>query len=46
MPGEGSRGGRVGSLLVGYYDDGSFAYAGGVGTGFTQDDARRAHQAA
>jgi bifunctional non-homologous end joining protein LigD len=36
MPGEGSRGGRVGSLLLGYYDDGKFAYAGGVGTGFTQ----------
>jgi bifunctional non-homologous end joining protein LigD len=36
MPGEGSRGGRVGSLLLGYYDDGRFAYAGGVGTGFTQ----------
>src|SRR4051812_4033255 len=37
MPGEGSRGGRVGSLLVGHYDDGKFAYAGGVGTGFTQE---------
>jgi bifunctional non-homologous end joining protein LigD len=36
MPGEGSRGGRVGSLLLGYYDEGRFAYAGGVGTGFTQ----------
>jgi bifunctional non-homologous end joining protein LigD len=36
MPGEGSRGGRVGSLLLGYYHDGRFAYAGGVGTGFTQ----------
>jgi bifunctional non-homologous end joining protein LigD len=36
MPGEGSRGGRVGSLLLGYYDDDRFAYAGGVGTGFTQ----------
>ena len=37
MPGEGSRGGRVGSLLVGHYVDGKLAYAGGVGTGFTQD---------
>jgi bifunctional non-homologous end joining protein LigD len=36
MPGEGSRGGRVGSLLVGHYVDGKLAYAGGVGTGFTQ----------
>ncbi len=37
MPGEGSRGGRVGSLLVGHFVDGKLAYAGGVGTGFTQD---------
>ena len=37
MPGEGSRGGRVGSLLVGHYVGEQLAYAGGVGTGFTQD---------
>ncbi len=37
MPGEGSRGGRVGSLLVGYYVGDKLAYAGGVGTGFTQE---------
>lgn len=47
MPGEGSRGGRVGSLLVGYWDatpeeaerlgrPQRLVYAGGVGTGFTQ----------
>jgi bifunctional non-homologous end joining protein LigD len=47
MPGEGTRGGRVGSLLVGRWDatPGEAArlgrrqrlvYAGGVGTGFTQ----------
>jgi bifunctional non-homologous end joining protein LigD len=36
MPGEGGRSGRIGSLLVGRYDeDGVLRYAGGVGTGFT-----------
>jgi bifunctional non-homologous end joining protein LigD len=46
-PGEGGRRGRVGSLLVGYYDctpqeaerlgrDQKLVYAGGVGTGFTE----------
>lgn len=35
-PGQGSRAGRIGSILVGYYDDGGrFRYAGSVGTGFT-----------
>ena len=60
MPGEGSRGGRVGSLLVGYWDatpeeaerlgrPQRLVYAGGVGTGFTQemlDAADRAARAA
>ena len=47
MPGEGTRGGRVGSLLLGYWDATPqeaeslgraqrLVYAGGVGTGFTQ----------
>ncbi len=47
MPGEGTRGGRVGSLLVGHWDatpaeaerlgrEQRLVYAGGVGTGFTQ----------
>jgi bifunctional non-homologous end joining protein LigD len=47
MPGEGGRSGRVGSLLVGYWDTTPdeaeslgrpqrLVYAGGVGTGFTQ----------
>ena len=47
MPGEGTRGGRVGSLLVGHWDatpeeadrlgrPQRLVYAGGVGTGFTQ----------
>ena len=48
MPGEGGRGGRVGSLLVGYWDatpeeaerlgrPQRLVYAGGVGTGFTEE---------
>ncbi len=37
MPGEGTRGGRVGSLLLGHFVGNQLAYAGGVGTGFTQD---------
>src|SRR5919202_6421262 len=36
-PGEGRRAGRLGALIVGYYDDGSLVYGGKVGTGF---DAR------
>ena len=56
MPGEGSRGGRVGSLLVGYWDatprrrsarrEQQLVYAGGVGTGFTQEMLTRADRAA
>ncbi len=48
MPGEGTRGGRVGSLLVGHWDatpeeaerlgrPQRLVYAGGVGTGYTQE---------
>ena len=33
--GEGRRAGTIGALLVGYYDDDKFIYAGHVGTGFT-----------
>lgn len=54
MPGEGGRRGRVGSLLVGYWDSTPaeaaaadrpqrFVYAGGVGTGFTEKMLRRLH---
>ena len=32
--GEGARAGHLGSLLLGYYDDGELRYAGHVGTGF------------
>ena len=36
--GEGRRENTVGSLLLGYYDDGVFRYAGKVGTGFKEKD--------
>jgi bifunctional non-homologous end joining protein LigD len=36
IPGEGRRTDRIGALLMGYYQDGSFRYAGRVGTGFTE----------
>jgi bifunctional non-homologous end joining protein LigD len=35
LEGEGKRQGYPGALLVGYYQDGKFVYAGKVGTGFT-----------
>jgi bifunctional non-homologous end joining protein LigD len=44
VPGEGRRSNRIGALLMGYYEDGVFVYAGRVGTGFTEkslDDLRR-----
>jgi bifunctional non-homologous end joining protein LigD len=34
-PGEGRRSGHVGALVTGLYEDGRLAYAGKVGTGFT-----------
>jgi bifunctional non-homologous end joining protein LigD len=36
IPGEGRRAERIGALLMGYYQDGAFRYAGRVGTGFTE----------
>jgi bifunctional non-homologous end joining protein LigD len=36
IPGEGRRAQRIGALLMGYYEDGTFRYAGRVGTGFTE----------
>jgi bifunctional non-homologous end joining protein LigD len=36
LPGEGRRAQRIGALLMGYYRNGAFAYAGRVGTGFTE----------
>jgi bifunctional non-homologous end joining protein LigD len=41
LPGEGGRSGRVGSLLVGYYDQSGLRYAGRVGTGFTDAELSR-----
>jgi bifunctional non-homologous end joining protein LigD len=38
QPGEGGRSGSIGSLLVGYYDDGVLHYAGRAGSGLTQRD--------
>jgi bifunctional non-homologous end joining protein LigD len=36
IPGEGRRAERIGALLMGYYEDSRFRYAGRVGTGFTE----------
>jgi bifunctional non-homologous end joining protein LigD len=36
VPGEGKRATRIGALLMGYYRDRDFVYAGRVGTGFTE----------
>lgn len=45
LPGEGTRGGRIGALLVGYHDHagdgGPLRFAGRVGTGFTEAELRR-----
>ena len=39
-PGERGRAGQIGSLLIGVYGPGGLAYAGHVGTGFTQQALR------
>jgi bifunctional non-homologous end joining protein LigD len=36
IPGEGRRAQRIGALLMGYHQNGTFVYAGRVGTGFTE----------
>lgn len=41
QPGEGGRAGRLGSLLVGYYDGGQLRFAGKVGTGFSAAELDR-----
>lgn len=41
IPGAGNRAGRIGGLLVGYYQEGRLVYGGSVGTGLT--DAMLAH---
>ena len=41
MPGEGGRNGRLGALLVGFWEDGGLHYAGRVGTGFDERELIR-----
>jgi bifunctional non-homologous end joining protein LigD len=41
LAGEGKREGRLGALVVGYYDDGALKYAGRVGTGFDEAELDR-----
>ena len=41
LGGERGRSGRLGSLLVGYYEGGALRYAGRVGTGFTDVELER-----
>jgi bifunctional non-homologous end joining protein LigD len=41
LPGEGGRSGRLGALVVDFYEDGELRYAGRVGTGFTQAELAR-----
>jgi bifunctional non-homologous end joining protein LigD len=40
IPGAGRRTDRIGALLMGFYEDGAFRYAGRVGTGFTEATLR------
>jgi bifunctional non-homologous end joining protein LigD len=41
LPGEGKRTGRLGALVVGFYEDGALKYAGRVGTGFDEAELDR-----
>ena len=43
IPGEGRRARRIGALLMGYHRDGTFVYAGRVGTGFTEKTLTELH---
>ncbi|MGZ4327861.1 MAG: DNA ligase D [Solirubrobacteraceae bacterium] len=43
IPGEGRRARRIGALLMGYHRDGTFVYAGRVGTGFTEKTLNDLH---
>jgi bifunctional non-homologous end joining protein LigD len=40
VPGEGTRTGHLGALLIGYYDDTGLRFAGKVGTGFSEKTLR------
>ena len=41
LPGEGGRSGRLGALVVGFYEDGELRYAGRAGSGFTESELKR-----
>ncbi|HEY3700919.1 MAG TPA: hypothetical protein VGL32_01550, partial [Acidimicrobiales bacterium] len=41
LSGQGNRSGRLGALLVGYYQGGELRYAGRVGSGFTDQELDR-----
>ena len=41
LSGQGTRSGRLGALLVGYYEGGELRYAGRVGSGFTDQELDR-----
>jgi bifunctional non-homologous end joining protein LigD len=41
LEGEGRRGGRLGALVIGYFEDGALKYAGRVGTGFDEAELDR-----
>ncbi len=41
LPGEGRRSGRLGALVVGFYEEDTLRYAGRVGTGFTETELDR-----
>ena len=41
LPGEGNRSGRLGALVVGFYEDGELRYAGRAGSGFTESELKR-----
>jgi bifunctional non-homologous end joining protein LigD len=41
LEGEGRRGGRLGALVVGFYEDGELRYAGRVGSGFDEAELNR-----
>jgi bifunctional non-homologous end joining protein LigD len=40
LPGEGRRSGEIGALLMGYFEEGDFRFAGKVGTGFGEKELR------
>jgi bifunctional non-homologous end joining protein LigD len=44
LSGQGNRSGRLGALLVGYYEGAELRYAGRVGSGFTDQELDRLHQ--